>query len=96
MPQKHFHERLRGVPLVLEVTQLRQGAAERHQVDTRGVDPHGRQDDAVPGQGAFRARQFVLFTRQIQWGYDFSAYWTAAGHLLDGQPIYQAQQLAWT
>ncbi len=45
---------------------------------------------------AFRALQFVLFTRQIQWGYDFSAYWTAAGHLLDGQPIYQAQQLAGT
>ncbi len=44
----------------------------------------------------YRALQFVLFTRQIQWGYDFSAYWTAAGRLLDGQPIYQAQQLTGT
>jgi alpha-1,2-mannosyltransferase len=45
---------------------------------------------------AFRALQFVLFSHQIQWGYDFSAYWTAAGNLLHGQPIYQAQQLLGT
>jgi alpha-1,2-mannosyltransferase len=42
----------------------------------------------------FRALQFVLFTTQIQWGYDFSAYWTAGAHLLAGDPIYSAAQLA--
>jgi len=42
----------------------------------------------------FRVLQFVLFATQIQWGYDFSAYWLAGGNLLDGQPIYQAHQLA--
>jgi len=41
-----------------------------------------------------RALQFVVLTRQIQWGYDFSFYWTAARHLLDGLPIYSATQLA--
>jgi alpha-1,2-mannosyltransferase len=43
---------------------------------------------------AYRAIQFALFTSQIQWGYDFSFYWTAAGHLLNGAPIYSAAQLA--
>lgn len=43
---------------------------------------------------AFRILQFALFTTQIQWGYDFSAYWSAAGHLLGGDPIYSAAQLA--
>jgi Glycosyltransferase family 87 len=42
----------------------------------------------------FRLLQFAVFTTQIQWGYDFSAYWSAAGHLLDGAPIYSAEQLA--
>ena len=37
---------------------------------------------------AFRAIQFATLTTQIQWGYDFSAYWAAAGHLLAGEPIY--------
>jgi alpha-1,2-mannosyltransferase len=41
----------------------------------------------------FRALQFILFTTQIQWGYDFSAYWTAGAHLLAGDPIYSAAQL---
>jgi hypothetical protein len=36
----------------------------------------------------------VVFTTQIQWGYDFSAYWTAGAHLLAGDPIYSAAQLA--
>jgi alpha-1,2-mannosyltransferase len=45
---------------------------------------------------AFRVLQFALFTQQIQWGYDFSAYWTAAGDVLNGRPIYQAQQLLGT
>ena len=43
---------------------------------------------------AFRALQFVVLTGQIQWGYDFSAYWSAARHLLAGEPIYTAAQLA--
>ena len=42
----------------------------------------------------FRLLQFVLFTTQIQWGYDFSAYWSAGLHLLAGEPIYSAAQLA--
>jgi Glycosyltransferase family 87 len=41
-----------------------------------------------------RALQFTLLTREVQWGYDFSFYWTAARHLLDGLPIYSATQLA--
>lgn len=43
---------------------------------------------------AYRALQFVQLTRQIQWGYDFSAYWSAAGRLLDGLSPYTAAQLA--
>lgn len=43
---------------------------------------------------AFRLLQFAVFTTQIQWGYDFSAYWSAAGLLLGGEPIYSADQLA--
>lgn len=42
----------------------------------------------------FRILQFVALTREIQWGYDFSAYWSAAGHLLAGEPLYSAAQLA--
>jgi Glycosyltransferase family 87 len=42
----------------------------------------------------FRALQFAALTGQVQWGYDFSFYWTAAGHLLHGEPIYSATQLA--
>lgn len=43
---------------------------------------------------AFRGLQFATLTRQIQWGYDFSAYWSAAGRLLDGLSPYTAAQLA--
>jgi len=43
---------------------------------------------------AFRALQFALLTREIQWGYDFSAYWSAAGRLLGGFSPYQANQLS--
>jgi hypothetical protein len=43
---------------------------------------------------ALRALQFALLTREVQWGYDFGFYWTAARHLLDGLPIYSATQLA--
>ncbi|MEW5991523.1 MAG: glycosyltransferase family 87 protein [Chloroflexota bacterium] len=42
----------------------------------------------------YRLLQFVVFTTQIQWGYDFSAYWRAGAALLAGDPIYQAHQLA--
>lgn len=42
----------------------------------------------------FRAVQFAALTGQVQWGYDFSWYWAAAGHLLHGEPIYSAAQLA--
>jgi len=42
----------------------------------------------------FRLLQFVIFTTQIQWGYDFSAYWSAGQRLLAGDSIYQAHQLA--
>jgi hypothetical protein len=41
-----------------------------------------------------RLAQFLYWTGQIQWGYDFSFYWTAADHLLHGESIYSAQQLA--
>jgi Protein of unknown function (DUF2029). len=43
---------------------------------------------------AFRAIQFAVLTTQVQWGYDFSFYWTAALHLLHSEPIYSAAQLA--
>ena len=43
---------------------------------------------------AFRLLQFIGLTRQIQWGYDFSAYWTAAARLLAGVSPYTAEQLA--
>jgi hypothetical protein len=42
----------------------------------------------------YRLGQFAFWTGQIQWGYDFSAYWAAAGHLLHGQAIYLPDQLA--
>jgi len=41
-----------------------------------------------------RLAQFLYWTGQIQWGYDFSFYWTAGAHLLHGESIYSAQQLA--
>lgn len=43
---------------------------------------------------AFRALQLTLFTRQIQWGYDFSAYWAAGASVLNGASPYQVHQLA--
>ena len=42
---------------------------------------------------AFRLTQFLVWSTRIQWGYDFSAYWTAASNLLHGLPIYIADQL---
>ena len=43
---------------------------------------------------AFRLTQFLVWSTRIQWGYDFSAYWTAASNLLNGLPIYAADQLS--
>jgi alpha-1,2-mannosyltransferase len=43
---------------------------------------------------AFRAIQFATLTTRVQWGYDFSFYWTAALRLLHGEAIYTAAQLA--
>ena len=43
---------------------------------------------------AFRALQFLALTREIQWGYDFSAYWAAADRLLQDAGIYTSAQLA--
>jgi alpha-1,2-mannosyltransferase len=45
---------------------------------------------------AYRAVQVISWLSAPQWGYDFSAYWLAARHLLAGQPIYTAAQLAGT
>ncbi|HET7133524.1 MAG TPA: hypothetical protein VFJ95_14825, partial [Gammaproteobacteria bacterium] len=42
----------------------------------------------------YRALQFWRLTHEIQWGYDFSAYWSAAGRLLSGESPYSAAQLA--
>ena len=41
-----------------------------------------------------RAFQLWALTDEVQWGYDFTYYWTAARHLIEGQPIYSAAQLA--
>ena len=43
---------------------------------------------------AFRAMQFVAMAADDFWAADFAAYWTAGRHLLEGQPIYSATQLA--
>jgi len=43
---------------------------------------------------ALRVVQLAIWTQAPQWGYDFSFYWTAASHLLHGEPIYSATQLA--
>ena len=43
---------------------------------------------------AYRAYQVLGWSAAPQWGYDFSAYWLAGRHLLNGEPIYTAAQLA--
>jgi hypothetical protein len=43
---------------------------------------------------AFRALQFWRLTGEIQWGYDFSAYWAAASRLMAGESLYSVAQLA--
>ena len=43
---------------------------------------------------AYRANQFVVLLASRQWGYDFSAYWLAARHLLHGEAIYTPLQLS--
>jgi hypothetical protein len=42
----------------------------------------------------FRALQFAGLTREIQFGYDFSAYWLAGLSLVSGLSPYTAEQLA--
>jgi alpha-1,2-mannosyltransferase len=42
---------------------------------------------------AYRASQLAYLTTQPQWGYDLSFYWTAAQHLIHGEPIYSLAQL---
>ena len=42
----------------------------------------------------YRVNQYVYFLSQPQWGYDFSAYWLAGRHVLAGQALYTAAQLA--
>src|SRR3972149_7247516 len=42
----------------------------------------------------FRAAQLIGWSAAPQWGYDFSAYWLAGRHLLEGETIYAAAQLA--
>jgi alpha-1,2-mannosyltransferase len=42
----------------------------------------------------YRANQVIGWLSAPQWGYDFSAYWLAARHLLHGESIYTAAQLA--
>jgi hypothetical protein len=41
----------------------------------------------------YRAYQLAYLTTQPQWGYDLSFYWTAAQHLIHGEPIYSVAQL---
>ena len=36
----------------------------------------------------FRAIQLVVLSGSDVWGYDFSSYWFAGRHLLDGEPLY--------
>ncbi|HYK94624.1 MAG TPA: glycosyltransferase family 87 protein [Candidatus Dormibacteraeota bacterium] len=43
---------------------------------------------------AYRAFQLAYLTTQPQWGYDLSFYWTAAQHLIHGEPIYSLAQLS--
>lgn len=43
---------------------------------------------------ALRALQLWALSNEIQWGYDFSAYWAAAHQIIDGVSPYTAQQLA--
>jgi alpha-1,2-mannosyltransferase len=42
----------------------------------------------------YRAYQLAYLTTQPQWGYDLSFYWTAAQHLIHGEPIYSLAQLS--
>jgi len=40
-----------------------------------------------------RTAQFLTWSTQVQWGYDFSAYWQAGRHVAEGLPIYAQFQL---
>jgi hypothetical protein len=41
-----------------------------------------------------RIGQFIQFSTQVQWGYDFAAYWQAGNRILGGEPLYAAFQTA--
>jgi alpha-1,2-mannosyltransferase len=43
---------------------------------------------------AVRIVQVLIYSTQIQWGYDFSAYWSAAGRVIAGDALYWPEQLA--
>ena len=43
---------------------------------------------------AFRIVLFLNYSTQSLWGYDFSAYWAAGRHVLEGEPIYAPFQAA--
>lgn len=43
---------------------------------------------------SFRAVQLAALMRSPQWGYDVSAYWSAARSLIDDQPLYTLAQLS--
>ena len=46
--------------------------------------------------GTFRAVQLWMLSCDRLWAFDFSYYWTAAGNLLHGEPLYSAAQVAGT
>src|SRR5712672_3031619 len=46
--------------------------------------------------GAFRVAQLWILASERMWAYDFSYFWTAAGHLLRGEPLYAAALVAGT
>jgi len=41
-----------------------------------------------------RLLQFIHFTGEKEWGFDFSFYWTAGRHVLDGESVYAPFQTA--
>lgn len=43
---------------------------------------------------SFRLFQFLVFSTQLQWGHDFSAYWLAGRNVLEGASVYTPDQLA--
>jgi hypothetical protein len=46
--------------------------------------------------GTFRVVQLWILSNDRLWAFDFSYYWTAAGNLVHGAPLYSAAQLSGT